>query len=127
MVESTGLSNHDLGMRGEEAAVRYLKHREYEILERNWTCPAGEADIIARLGDTVVFCEVKTRTDLSKGLPAEAVDAEKRNRYERIAGWYLRAYDQTDVPVRFDVIGILVLRSDRALLRHYINAFGGCF
>lgn len=117
----------ELGMRGERAAARFLEHIGYEIIERNWTCPAGEADIIARDGKTVVFCEVKTRTNLEKGLPAEAVDAEKRNRYERIAGWFLRDYEEVDVPIRFDVLGLLVIRNDRALIRHYINAFGGAF
>lgn len=118
--------NKKIGSRGEAAAVRFLQHLDYEILERNWKCPAGEADIIARDGKTVVFCEVKTRTNLEKGLPAEAVTAEKRNRYERIAGWFLRDYEEVDIPVRFDVIGLLVIRSDRALIRHYVNAFGKC-
>lgn len=117
--------NKALGRRGEEAAVRYLEHMDYEILDRNWTCPAGEADVVAFDGCTLVFVEVKTRTDISKGLPAEAVDAEKRARYEMIAAWYLKDHFIVEVPVRFDVIGLLVVAPDRALVRHYVNAFGG--
>lgn len=124
--ESQEVCSHNkaLGIRGEKAAVLFLKRLGYEILEQNWTCPAGEVDIIARDGETIVFCEVKTRSNLSKGLPAEAVTAKKRNRYERIAGWFLRDYDEVNIPVRFDVIGLLALGNDRALIRHYINAFG---
>lgn len=116
--------NREIGKRGEDAAARYLEMLGYEILERNWTCPAGEADIIARDGCTLVFIEVKTRTSLRKGLPSEAVTPKKRSRYERIAGWYLRnACEYVDIPVRFDVIALLVSGRDRALVRHYRHAF----
>ena len=57
--------NQSLGKRGEDVAVGFLERRGYEILERNWKCPFGEADIIARDGDDVVFIEVKTRTGVA--------------------------------------------------------------
>lgn len=116
--------NKELGRRGEDAAARYLTARGYDIVVRNWTCSFGEADIIARDGDTVVFVEVKTRTGLSNGLPSEAVTKEKRARYEKIACAYLMDSDFVDVPVRFDVVAILVMDSNRALIRHHIDAFG---
>ena len=116
--------NQELGKRGEDAAARYLRMLGYEILERNWKCPAGEADIIARDGCTLVFVEVKTRTNLKKGLPSEAITPQKRARYERIAGWYLHdSCEYVDIPVRFDVIALLVAKKDRALVRHYRHAF----
>lgn len=120
---SQGYRNREMGRRGERAAARYLERFGYEILELNWECPAGEADIVARDCDTLVFCEVKTRSGIEKGFPSEAVDAGKRSRYERIAGWYLRDYDFVDIPVRFDVIALMVVREDRAFVKHYVNAF----
>lgn len=120
---SIGKRNAELGRRGEDAAARFLYRRGYEIVERNWTCPAGEADIVARDGETVVFVEVKTRSSCEKGLPSEAVDAEKRERYERIAALFLQGFDVVDVPVRFDIVSIVVIAPDRALIRHHINAF----
>lgn len=119
--------NKELGARGELAALRYLEHAGFEILEHNWTCPAGEADIVAHDGDVLVFIEVKTRSGVSKGFPEEAVDAKKRRRYEKIAGWYLRGYDGVDTRVRFDVISILTLGPNRAFLKHYVNAFASGF
>ena len=87
-------------------------------------CAAGEADIVARDGDgSIVFVEVKTRSNCERGLPSEAVDAEKRKRYERIAACFLADYDVVDVPVRFDIIGIVAVAEDRAMIRHHINAF----
>ena len=116
--------NQEIGRRGENAAARYLVIKGLEILERNWTCPAGEADIIARDGCCLVFCEVKTRTSLEKGLPCEAVTCEKRHKYERIAGYFLKEYDYTDMCVRFDIVDLLVVADDRALVRHFKNAYG---
>lgn len=117
-------SPHELGKRGEEAATCFLQRREYEILDRNWKCIAGEADIVALQDDTLCFIEVKTRKDAQKGFPSEAVDMRKRSRYERIAACYLKDHDYADVRVRFDVIAILVLGEGRAFLRHHLNAFG---
>lgn len=117
-------SPHELGKRGEEAAACFLERREYEILDRNWKCIAGEADIVALQDDTLCFIEVKTRKDAQKGFPSEAVDTRKRTRYERIAACYLKDHDYADVRVRFDIIAILVLGEDRAFLRHHLNAFG---
>ena len=118
-----GLSKRDLGRKGEDAAVRFLYNRGYEIVERNWSCFAGEADIIARDGETLVFVEVKTRSDCEKGFPGEAVTAEKRDRYEKIALAFLTDYEIADAPVRFDVVSLVVISDDRALVRHHINAF----
>lgn len=115
--------NKLLGKRGEDAAARYLELMGFELLERNWKCSSGEADIIAWDGCTLVFIEVKTRTSIEKGFPAEAVTAEKRRRYEKIACWYLRDCAFVDIPVRFDVISIMVLTDDRAMVRHYKHAF----
>ena len=116
--------NQEIGARGEMAAIRYLERVGYRVIERNWSCPFGEADIIALDDETLVFIEVKTRTGISKGFPSEAVDARKRSRYEKIAAWYLKDYAEVDIPVRFDVIALLVVSPRRAFMKHYVNAFG---
>jgi putative endonuclease len=87
-------------------------------------CFAGEVDIVALQDDTVCFIEVKTRSNVQKGFPSEAVDSRKRDRYERIAACYLQEHLHNDMRVRFDVVSILVLSENRAFLRHHINAFG---
>ena len=117
-------SPKELGRRGEEAAAKFLQRRGFEVVERNWKCIAGEADIIALQDDTLCFVEVKTRSDVQKGFPSEAVNERKRDRYERIAACYLKEHVYDDLRVRFDVISILVLNNDRAFLRHHVNAFG---
>ncbi len=119
-----GRRNRDLGLKGEAAAVRYLEHRGYDILQRQFTCQAGEADIIARIEDCLCFIEVKTRTHTVKGFPEEAVNARKRERYERIASYYLKDHVSEELRVRFDVMSIIVLSETHAFLRFHKNAYG---
>ena len=69
--------NLELGMRGEDVACLFLERRGLEILERNWRCKSGEADIIALDTDALVFVEVKTRSSESNGLPEEAVTPDE--------------------------------------------------
>lgn len=112
-----------LGDRGEDAAAAFLERNGFTIVERNWRCPAGEVDIVALDGDTLVLCEVKTRKTPAKGTPDEAVTPAKQRRYARLAAAYLLHTGSVDVAVRFDVISILVVAPDRALLRHHRGAF----
>jgi putative endonuclease len=116
--------NKSFGRRGEDAACEYLKLSGYKIIDRNWRCSFGEADIIMQDGNSLVFVEVKTRRDTEKGFPAEAVGAKKREKYEKIALAYISNVDLVDVAVRFDVVSVLVREEKRALIKHHVNAFG---
>jgi putative endonuclease len=111
-----------LGRQGEELACGYLKREDISIIERNWRCEAGEADIIAREDGDIVFIEVKTRSNPEMGLPEDAVTPAKRKRYERIAMYYLMEKGPPSSKIRFDVIAIL-LAEGKALLRHHRDAF----
>ncbi|GEM_PF-488252 len=115
--------NYELGIRGENAAVKFLKNKGYEILERRWECPGGEADIIARYNNDIHFIEVKTRMSTHMGFPAEAVDKRKRERYERIAEFYLSNYEGAEGRLMFDIISILVVSDHRAFLKFHQNAY----
>lgn len=121
---SSDMDPHELGRRGEKAARLFLERRGHEILDINWTCFAGEVDIVSIDDDTLCFIEVKTRRGASAGFPEEAVTARKRCRYEKIAACYLKEHDFADMRVRFDVISIMVIGEHRAFLRMHTNAFG---
>ncbi len=111
-----------IGARGEDAAAAFLERVGMQIVERNWRDRAGEVDIIAWDGPTLVFCEVKTRRSIAKGLPEDAISCTKRRQVARLATRYVASLDR--VPeVRFDAVTILVLSEDRALLRHHKAAF----
>lgn len=68
------MDNISLGRQGETMAASYLSAHGYTVLQRNYSCPMGELDIVARQGDVVAFVEVKTRRSLRYGRPCEAVN-----------------------------------------------------
>jgi len=113
-----------LGERGEDAAAAYLERTGATIVERNWRSKTGEVDIVALDGYELVLCEVKTRRTAAKGTPEAAVTPTKQRRYARLAAAYLQHAGLGEgTAVRFDVISILVIAEDRALLRHHRAAF----
>jgi len=113
----------ELGERGERAAAAFLENRGMTIIERNWKCSYGEADLIALDGDTLVFAEVKTRRASTAGIPEEAVTEAKQRRYSRIARVYSSRTDHPYQDIRFDVIAIYAFSETQALLRYIRGAF----
>ena len=113
-----------LGERGEEIACLHLQSKGARIIERNWKCQSGEADIIMRDGEDLVFVEVKTRSSEEKGLPEDSITPKKRQRYERIALAYLFSHDLPSSRIRFDVMAMVINKEGRAFVRHHIDAFG---
>ena len=69
-----------LGDYGERIAAAHLIAAGMTILDRNWRCPEGEIDIVARDGDALVVCEVKTRRGNGFGGPLEAINPVKAQR-----------------------------------------------
>jgi putative endonuclease len=109
-----------LGRFGEETAARHLERAGLVILDRNWRCVSGELDIVARDGGCLVFCEVKTRSSVAFGTPAEAVGPVKAARIRRLAASWLDGHPQGGAPVRFDVVA--VTREDGGLRVEHLRA-----
>jgi putative endonuclease len=97
-----------LGQTGEELAVAFLQKAGYKILLRNYRQKCGEIDIIAEDRGTLVFVEVKTRTNTSFGSPFAAVTEKKQRQIGRVAQDYLCRNSLFNRPARFDVISILM-------------------
>lgn len=111
-----------VGRFGEQVAAEHLAATGLVILARNWRCRSGEIDIVATEGTTLVFVEVKTRSSLSHGTPAEAVDRRKAAQVRRLALEWIddqrrqrAAGADSDVcapaagwrSIRFDVVSVL--------------------
>ena len=97
-----------LGRWGEDLAVQHLLAEGYQVLARNWRCRAGELDIVARSVGELVFVEVKTRTGIAYGEPAEAVTPRKARRIHGLAFQWLADHRPPDSPeLRFDVIAVI--------------------
>ena len=97
-----------LGARGEGAVVAWYEARGYRIVDRNWRCREGEIDIVARRGDLVVFCEVKTRSSSAFGAPVEAVTWRKQHRLRQLARlWLMSRSGAAPAAMRFDVASVV--------------------
>lgn len=97
---------HETGKIGEDLAVRYLQQRNYKIIERNFECRQGEIDIIAIDKNELVFIEVKTRTSIKYGKPAEAVNQIKQKHLIKAVKYYLYSRHLENEFIRIDVIEI---------------------
>jgi putative endonuclease len=112
-----------LGRRGEDLAAQYLQHRGLVILSRNWRCREGELDLVATDADRLVVCEVKTRTGVQFGLPAEAVDRRKIARTRRATQAWLSMHQVRWAAVRFDVLAVVLEPGRPPAVTHYLAAF----
>jgi putative endonuclease len=96
-----------LGNYGERIAADRLVAAGMTILDRNWRCSEGEIDIVARDGDVLVVCEVKTRRGTAFGGALEAITPVKAQRLRRLAACWLRAHDVHPLEIRIDAIGVM--------------------
>jgi putative endonuclease len=95
------------GIAGEDVAAAWYVSQGYEVVARNWRCRTGDLDLIVRRGPTFVFCEVKSRSTLAFGAPAEAVTHEKRQRIRHLAARWIQDSRVRPVEIRFDVAAVL--------------------
>ena len=112
-----------VGAWGERLAVAHLVDAGMVVLDRNWRGAAGEVDIIARDGDAVVFCEVKTRRGGAFGPPVTAVAPVKVHRLRQLAAQWLAVAGVRPSEVRFDVVSVFAQRGAAPRIEHLRNAF----
>ncbi|MBE6364568.1 MAG: hypothetical protein E7053_02305 [Lentisphaerae bacterium] len=97
-----------VGRFGENAACRHLEANGLIILGRNWKTKAGELDIIALDGETIVFAEVKTRRFKPGFPPMINLSYRQRKRNFNAAKLYLKTFDITGRLSRFDLIEVTI-------------------
>lgn len=112
------MNKRKIGSIGESAACAALKKAGLHVLTRNYRRSTGEIDVIAQDRNTIVFVEVKQRSTVRYGQPAEAVNRTKMQRIARTALLYLAENGLDDAPMRFDIMEVL---PDE--IRHIPNAF----
>ena len=115
--------NQRLGRLGEQRAVEHLLECGWQILERNWRCREGEADIIAvdPEAQALVVVEVKTRAGMGYGSPLESITYAKVRRLRELAMEWVRSQEERVGPVRLDAVGVLVDARGLSSVRHVVN------
>lgn len=115
--------SRSVGTWGEAQVANYLRKNRYRLVAHSYHCRFGEIDLIAMDGKTLCFVEVKTRSNLSMGLPREYVNAAKQERTRKTALFYL-SEKELDCPMRFDVAEVYQSGSGALERIEYIkNAF----
>jgi len=110
-----------LGERGEAEAEKYLRSLGYRIVGRRERVLRGDIDLVALDGRTVVFVEVRSRTDTLHGHPAETVGPRKQRRIAELATAYIRRHRLEDCQVRIDVVTVTF--GTPPIVEHFQNAF----
>lgn len=115
---TTASQKRSLGAYGERLAARHLEKLGMVVLARNWRCDEGEIDLVLRDGDTLVVCEVKTRSGTTYGTPQEAVSDAKLERLERLAQRWIAETGLRPPRIRFDLVAVLLGRPGPATVEH---------
>jgi len=113
-----------LGQRGEAEAEKCLRTLGYRIVGRRERVLRGDIDLVALDGRTVVFVEVRSRSDTAHGHPAETVGPQKQRRIAELATAYIRRHRLEDCQVRIDVVTVTFgPEGTRPVVEHFQNAF----
>lgn len=112
-------NRQSVGKFGEELARDFLTRKGYQIIESNFRIRGGELDIIAKLGDTLVFVEVKTRQSIKFGLPEEAITRKKLKDTLHAISVYTTLRRLAYKKQRLDVISILLRDTKEPYITHF--------
>ena len=111
------------GQEGEQLAVAFLQRQGYRIQEQNYRNRKGEIDIIAWDGETLVFVEVKAKTQTTFGYPEEMVDRRKQRTIVQVAMMYVHRHQLLQTSLRFDVVAIQLRPGGEPDVTHIPAAF----
>ena len=111
------MNKRKFGIIGEKIAQDYLRKNGYDILKTNFYTKRGEIDIIAAINHTIVFIEVKTRTNSKYGTPAMAVGNIKLKHMKTAAKIFLMLNNLYKYDTRFDIIEIII-KNGKCFINH---------
>lgn len=112
-------SKQYIGKLGENKSLEYLQENFYQIIEKNFFCRYGEIDIIAldKKQNELAFIEVKTRTNLSYGMPIESINNKKIKNIKKVINYYIINKKLKNINIRIDAIEVLV-KENKCIIHH---------
>lgn len=113
--------HNELGKKGEEIALRYLKSNDYKIRDTNWRFRKNEVDIITEKDNLLVVVEVKTRTSEYFEHPKEAVTKKKQKFIILATDAYIQEKN-IDLEVQFDIVAVTLI-NNKTKIEHIKDAF----
>ncbi|MFZ5952371.1 MAG: YraN family protein [Candidatus Rifleibacteriota bacterium] len=114
----------ELGLSGEELALRFLLGRGLRLEQKNYRIRSGEIDLVMWDGDVLVFVEVRTRSDSFFGQPVETVRRTKQQKIIGVARHFLHSRKiSQEIRCRFDMVGIVIKQGREPEIDYIENAF----
>ena len=99
----------NIGAQAERVAAQYLCQQGLRLVVQNYHCRFGEIDLILQDGETLVFAEVRLRSNKSFGGAAASIDARKQRKLICTAQHYLSSLAHIP-PCRFDAVLLTSVR-----------------
>lgn len=115
-------THNELGKQGEQMARELLSAKGYSIIETNFRVGKAEVDIIAKIGTTYIFAEVKTRTSEFFGLPESFVSNKKQKLFAQAAEAFCDMHNFTDIEIRYDILSVIINQYEQRI-EHFEDAF----
>lgn len=113
-----------LGVQAEQIVARYLQQQGLKLIAQNYRSRFGEIDLIMLDEATVVFIEVRLRSNTGFGGAAASIDARKQKRIINTAQQYLASLVSVP-PCRFDAVLLEDIQGKN--MRWLKNAFDARF
>lgn len=111
--------NDNIETKGIEAAEKFLTHRGYEIITKDFD---EAADFVAKDPDgAIVFIRVETK----RGWIGDSKTASRAKLEQTMLRFFVDRGEYADHSVRFDTVSVMVVSDDRAVIRHHLNSLGG--
>ena len=117
------MNSIEQGQKAESIALDYLQKHGLTLLERNFHSRFGELDLVMQDADSLVFVEVRLRTNSDFGDGATSVDIHKQRKLAKTALSYLKARGKNNHYCRFDVISVSRNADDSVTIDWIKNAF----
>ena len=112
-----------IGHEAETITASWLKQNNLLIVHQNFRSKFGEIDLIAKDQDTLVFIEVRLRSNRHYASAADSVDWRKQQRIIRTAHYFLMRYPQYQHDnIRFDVVSFSHLTAEPDWIRAAFDA-----
>jgi len=97
------LNKDNPGLAAEKLAATFLMQQGLKLLCSNFHCAYGEIDLIMQEGNTLVFVEVRLRTNAKFGSAAASITPQKQQKLIRTAQYYLQQH-ASRLACRFDAV-----------------------
>lgn len=111
------------GAQAEQIAATFLQQKGLILIEKNFRSKYGEIDLIMREAETLVFIEVRLRSNQQFGGAAASISQSKQQKLSNTAEYYLQqhGHNYAKYGCRFDAI--LMQTADINAVEWVKNAF----